>query len=233
MELDAGFSKSLAYIPSGIAGTGKDREKGPIVVVPAAGGAARTLKAGGRRRASIPGEGEYAPVMDEKGRELFRRGGRRALAGRRRRRGQGAVDREDPGLEDRRARSAVRACRRCWRPAGRPHGSWRASRRPRRSKGSSPRMARRRKVRLLRDRHSNRAASRPLLQESQEPLRDLQPRRATRRPARSCSRPPTSSTSTTCGSSTRRPARRARSRTSTRTWRSTSSARRASSSGAA
>lgn len=63
-------SKSLAYIPSGIAGTGKDREKGPIVVVPAAGGAARTLKPEGSPSFD-PGQGEYAPVMDEKGRSFY------------------------------------------------------------------------------------------------------------------------------------------------------------------
>lgn len=61
-------SKSLAWIPSGVAGGGK--ENGPIVVVPAAGGTARTLKDKGVPSFD-PGEGEYAPVMDEKSRAFY------------------------------------------------------------------------------------------------------------------------------------------------------------------
>jgi dipeptidyl aminopeptidase/acylaminoacyl peptidase len=63
-------SKSIAYIPSGISGAGKDN--GPIVVVPVAAGTAgaRTLKAPGVPSFD-PGEGEYAPVMDEKGKSFY------------------------------------------------------------------------------------------------------------------------------------------------------------------
>jgi dipeptidyl aminopeptidase/acylaminoacyl peptidase len=63
-------SKSIAYIPSGIAGSGKDR--GPIVVVPVAAGAGspRTLKTDGVPSFD-PGQGEYAPVMDEKGKGFY------------------------------------------------------------------------------------------------------------------------------------------------------------------
>jgi len=64
-------SKTIAYIPSGIAGAGKD--KGPIVVVPAgtaASGAPRTLKEPGVPSFD-PGEGEYAPVMDEKSKAFY------------------------------------------------------------------------------------------------------------------------------------------------------------------
>jgi dipeptidyl aminopeptidase/acylaminoacyl peptidase len=61
-------SKSVAYIPSGISGAGKDN--GPIVVVPAAGGAPRTLKEKGVPSFD-PGEGEYAPVMDEKAKAFY------------------------------------------------------------------------------------------------------------------------------------------------------------------
>ena len=63
-------SKSIAYIPSGISGTGAAQDKGPIVVVPAAGGASRTLKEKGVPSFD-PGEGEYAPVMDEKGKSFY------------------------------------------------------------------------------------------------------------------------------------------------------------------
>ena len=63
-------SKSVAYIPSGISGTGAAQEKGPIVVVPADGGAARTLKGKGVPSFD-PGEGEYAPVMDAKGKSFY------------------------------------------------------------------------------------------------------------------------------------------------------------------
>jgi dipeptidyl aminopeptidase/acylaminoacyl peptidase len=59
--------KSIAYIPSGIAGTGK---QGPIVVVPVSGGAARTLKSEGVPSFD-PGEGEYAPVTDAKGESFY------------------------------------------------------------------------------------------------------------------------------------------------------------------
>jgi dipeptidyl aminopeptidase/acylaminoacyl peptidase len=61
-------SKSISYIPSGIAGSGKDR--GPIVVVPVAGGASRTLHEPGVPSFD-PGQGEYAPVMDEKGKSFY------------------------------------------------------------------------------------------------------------------------------------------------------------------
>jgi dipeptidyl aminopeptidase/acylaminoacyl peptidase len=61
-------SKSIAYIPSGISGAGKD--KGPIVVVPATGGPSRTLKEPGVPSFD-PGEGEYAPVMDEKSKSFY------------------------------------------------------------------------------------------------------------------------------------------------------------------
>jgi len=59
--------KNIAYIPSGIAGTGK---QGPIVVVPVSGGAARTLKSEGVPSFD-PGEGEYAPVTDAKGENFY------------------------------------------------------------------------------------------------------------------------------------------------------------------
>ena len=60
--------KSIAYIPSGIAGDGK--QQGPIVVVPVSGGTARTLKAEGVPSFD-PGQGEYAPVMDAKGANFY------------------------------------------------------------------------------------------------------------------------------------------------------------------
>ena len=56
--------KSIAYIASG------QVTKGPIVVVPVAGGPARTLKAEGVPSFD-PGEGEYAPVSDEKGENFY------------------------------------------------------------------------------------------------------------------------------------------------------------------
>jgi dipeptidyl aminopeptidase/acylaminoacyl peptidase len=60
--------KNVAYIPSGIAGDGK--QQGPIVVVPVSGGAPRTLKAEGVPSFD-PGEGEHAPVMDAKGSNFY------------------------------------------------------------------------------------------------------------------------------------------------------------------
>jgi dipeptidyl aminopeptidase/acylaminoacyl peptidase len=65
-------SKSIAYIVSGISATAAAKDKGPIVVVPAgtAGGAAKTLKAPGVPSFD-PGDGEYAPVMDEKGKAFY------------------------------------------------------------------------------------------------------------------------------------------------------------------
>jgi dipeptidyl aminopeptidase/acylaminoacyl peptidase len=59
--------KGIAYIPSGISGK---KTAGPIVVVPVAGGETRTLKAEGVPSFD-PGEGEYAPVMDERGANFY------------------------------------------------------------------------------------------------------------------------------------------------------------------
>jgi dipeptidyl aminopeptidase/acylaminoacyl peptidase len=56
--------KNIAYIASG------QVTKGSIVVVPVAGGAARTLKAEGVPSFD-PGDGEYAPVSDEKGENFY------------------------------------------------------------------------------------------------------------------------------------------------------------------
>ena len=60
--------RNIAYIPSGIAGSAS--ASGPIVVVPANGGAARTLKSEGVPSFD-PGNGEYAPVMDAKGENFY------------------------------------------------------------------------------------------------------------------------------------------------------------------
>jgi len=59
--------RSIAYIPSGIAGGGPP---GPIVVVPVGVGAAHTLKAEGVPSFD-PGEGEYAPVPDAGGTSFY------------------------------------------------------------------------------------------------------------------------------------------------------------------
>ncbi len=90
-------SREIAYISSG------QVTKGPIIVLPVDGSASRTLKAEGVPSFD-PGEGEQAPVSGAKGDSFLRRR-RRAVAGRCQDRG-GQGGREDPGVEDPRGHPA-------------------------------------------------------------------------------------------------------------------------------
>ena len=199
-------SKTVAYIASGTGDEGPDHRVAGRRPARAHAQGAKACPASTRARAST------RPMSDAKG-ELLRHRRRRALARRRRER-SGKGRREDPGLEHPRYRPAVRPRHAAARPTARTVWVARAARRPPR-----PGPGGRRPTGTTADKAGFFASTSPparrarLLEEDKSVAHDLQSRRRARRPARSSSRRPTSSTCTTCGSSTRRPARRARSPT--------------------